>query len=148
MTAMHKKIVAVAGLTLTAALAGCSATGSEADSPPSPVRTETTTPGTPSRTGSTYADGEYSATGEYSGGSGSIDVAVTLDEGMITDVTVTPKGTDPTARDLQERFAEPIPEAVVGRDIDDVQIDRLAGSSETPDGFNAAIEQIKTQASR
>jgi uncharacterized protein with FMN-binding domain len=75
-------------------------------------------------------------------------VAVTLDEGMITDVTVTPKATDPTARDLQERFAEAIPEAVVGRDIDDVQIDRLAGSSETPDGFNAAIEQIKTQASR
>jgi hypothetical protein len=45
--------------------------------------------------------------------------------------------------DLQRRFAEAVPAVLVGKRIDEVHVDRLAGSSGTPVGFNAAIEQIK-----
>jgi hypothetical protein len=41
-----------------------------------------------------------------------------------------------------------MPKVVVGRPIDEVRVSKLAGSSETPKGFNAAIEQIREQASR
>ncbi len=34
----------------------------------------------------------------------------------------------------------------VGKCIDEVKVDRLAGSSYTPDGCNAALQQIKEQA--
>ena len=66
----------------------------------------------------------------------------------ITDVQVTANATDPTSLDYQERFADAVPDVVVGRPIDEVHVSRLAGSSGTPDGFNEAIEKIKDQASR
>jgi hypothetical protein len=50
-------------------------------------------------------------------------------------------------RRRQERFAEAVPERVVGKPIDEVRVARLAGSSGTPDGFNAAIEKIRERAS-
>lgn len=46
------------------------------------------------------------------------------------------------------RFADAVQAVVVGRDIDEVHVDKLAGSSRTPDGFNAALEQIKAEAAK
>ncbi|TBL69082.1 S-layer homology domain-containing protein [Paenibacillus thalictri] len=92
-----------------------------------------------------YADGEYTATGQYGGLPSSITVSVTLVNDVITATKVTPHATNPTSLDLQQRFAEAVPAIVVGKRIDEVKVDRLAGSSGTPDGFNAAIEQIKEQ---
>ena len=65
---------------------------------------------------------------------------------MITAVTVTPQATDPTSLDYQNRFVQAIPALVVGRSIDEVHLSKVAGSSGTPDGFNAAIQQIKAEA--
>jgi|GEM_PF-794867 len=93
-----------------------------------------------------YADGEYTATGQYGGLPSSITVDVTLVDDVITDVKVTAHATNPTSLDLQQRFAEAVPAVVVGKRIDEVKVGRLAGSSGTPDGFNDAIEQIKEQA--
>jgi hypothetical protein len=73
-------------------------------------------------------------------------MSVTLVDDIITDVEVTPHATNPTSLDLQRRFAAAIPAVVVGKRIDEVNVDRLAGSSGTPDGFNAAIQRIKEQA--
>jgi hypothetical protein len=73
-------------------------------------------------------------------------VSVTLVEGVITAVTVTPHATDPTSLDFQTRFAQAVPALVVGRNIDEVNLSKVAGSSGTPDGFNAAIQQIKAEA--
>jgi hypothetical protein len=73
-------------------------------------------------------------------------VSVTLVEGVITAVTVTPQATDPTSLDYQTRFAQAIPALVVGRNIDEVNLSKVAGSSGTPDGFNAAIQRIKAEA--
>lgn len=93
-----------------------------------------------------YADGEYTATGQYGGLPSSITVNVTLVDDIITDVEVTTHATNPTSLDLQQRFAEAVPAVVVGKPIDEVKVGRLAGSSGTLNGFNDAIEQIKEQA--
>jgi uncharacterized protein with FMN-binding domain len=95
-----------------------------------------------------YADGEYTATGFYGGLPSSITVTVTLDDDIIIAVEVTPHATNETSLDLQRRFAEAVPAVVVGKRIDEVNVGRLAGSSGTPDGFNAAIEQIKAEAEK
>jgi hypothetical protein len=76
----------------------------------------------------------------------SIGVSVTLVDDVISAVTVTPRATDPTSLDKQTRFARAIPALVVGRNIDEVNLSKVAGSSGTPDGFNAAIQRIKAEA--
>nr|PPQ62657.1 hypothetical protein C5F59_35725 [Streptomyces sp. QL37] len=75
-------------------------------------------------------------------------VSLTLEDDEITAVEVTPHATDETSLALQKRFAEAVPELVTGRDIDDVELDRVAGNSHTPEGFNDALEETKAAASR
>lgn len=99
-----------------------------------------------SKQDSSYADGVYTATGQYGSLPSSITVTIALGDDVITAVTVVPHATNPTSLDFQRRFAAAIPAVVVGKPIDQVKVDRLAGSSGTPDGFNAAIQQIKEQA--
>jgi uncharacterized protein with FMN-binding domain len=136
-------------LSIAVIAAGCSSGTSddETDRAASSAPPATTTP-RPSAGSSRYRDGDYEAKGWYGGLPSNIDVAVTLRDDRITDVQVTATATNPTSRDLQERFADAVPEVVVGRPIDEVRVSRLAGSSDTPDGFNEAIEKIKDQASR
>lgn len=100
------------------------------------------------REASAYADGVYTATGKYGSLPSSITVTVTLINGVITAVKVTPHATDPTSLDFQRRFAAAIPAVVIGKRIDEVKVGRLAGSSGTPKGFNAAIQRIREQARR
>jgi uncharacterized protein with FMN-binding domain len=95
---------------------------------------------------SAYKDGIFTATGKYGSLPSSITVTVTLVDDVITTIRVAPHATNPTSLDLQRRFAAAVPAVVVGKRIDEVKVDRLAGSSSTPDGFNAAIRQIAAQA--
>jgi hypothetical protein len=67
---------------------------------------------------------------------------------VITAVEVTPHATVPRSFELQRRFAAAVPRVVVGKPIDEVRVGKLAGSSNTSRGFNAAIRQIKEQAAR
>lgn len=138
MSALKKKIATATmlGLSVSAAVAGCANTDTDA--------TGSSTTG--SSRSPLYKNGDYSATGQYGSGPSSITVSLTLDDGAITSVTVTPHATDPTSRDYQERFADAVPRLVVGKDIDDVHLDHIAGSSLTPDGFNAALTRIKDEA--
>ncbi|EST23030.1 FMN-binding protein [Streptomyces niveus] len=148
MTHLNKKIATAAMLGLSAGvvLVGCSSPNGT-DTPPSASASRLAAP-TATASGSGYADGTYSADGEYGTQDSSIGVTVTLDQGVITQVEVAPHATNETSRDFQDRFAQAAPEAVEGRPIDDVQLDRLAGSSGTPDGFNDALAKIKAEASR
>ncbi|EYF08218.1 Hypothetical protein CAP_5979 [Chondromyces apiculatus DSM 436] len=73
---------------------------------------------------------------------------VTLENAVLTAVTVTPHATDPTSLDYQRRFADAVPSVVVGKRIDEVNVGRLAGSSGTPIGFNDALRQIREEARR
>jgi uncharacterized protein with FMN-binding domain len=149
---MRHRITAATATTVSIAaiIAGCS--GDSSDDPGAPAAPSSTAPATttarPNAGSSRYRDGYYQAKGWYGGLPSHIDVALTLRRGRITGVQVTANATDPTSLDYQERFADAVPQVVVGKSIDEVRVSRLAGSSGTPDGFNEAIEKIKDQASR
>jgi uncharacterized protein with FMN-binding domain len=95
---------------------------------------------------SRYIDGVYTATGQYGGGPSFVTVTVTLKGGAVTEVQVKPHATVARSLELQQRFAAAVPHVVVGKPIETIKVGKLAGSSHTPDGFNAAIQQIRDQA--
>lgn len=94
-----------------------------------------------------YINGKYNAIGFYAKGRNSIDVTVELNNEVIESVSVVPMATISMSLGLQKKFAVAISDEVIGRPIDEVHLDKLAGSSLTTQGFNDAIEKIKSQAS-
>ncbi|MEO8262968.1 MAG: FMN-binding protein [Pseudolysinimonas sp.] len=131
-----------AGLGLMGALAACapgSATGGD---------TGGSGGGDSANTDAAYADGTYTADGSYQAPSGteSITVELTLAGDKITDITVTPHATDPTAKGHQAEFVGGIADQTVGKDIDTLNVTRVSGSSLTSGGFKIAIAAIKEQA--
>lgn len=140
-------IAAFAGLSLVGALAGCSSPAASAGS--TGGDTVTTAPTTaPDTTTGAYKDGTYTESGDYQAPSGTETVAVTLTlaSGVVTAVTVVGDATDPTAKLHQGEFVSGISAIVVGKNIDDLQVDKVGGSSLTSGGFNAAVAVIKTDA--
>jgi uncharacterized protein with FMN-binding domain len=99
-------------------------------------------------TDASYEDGTYTADGSYQAPSGteSITVELTLADDKVTDVTVTPHATDPTAKGMQANFAGGIADQVVGQDIDQLNVTRVSGSSLTSAGFTTAVAAIKEDA--
>jgi uncharacterized protein with FMN-binding domain len=131
------------GLALAGALAGCSATtASTTNDATTPTETGTTT------TGGSYKDGTYTEGGTYQspGGTESIEVTLTLSGGVISAVEVTGKASDGQAKVYQGQFESGISAVVVGKKIDDIQVDKVAGSSLTSGGFKAAVKLIKADA--
>jgi hypothetical protein len=124
-----------------------------------PTPTKTTTPAstasaspnpTPSpsasaASSSTYADGNYSATGTYTSPGGRETLRVTLDlaNDVVTDLAVTSVHVDSTAANYEAAFEGGIQAIVVGKDIDSLSVGAVAGSSLTANGFNRAIATIK-----
>ena len=147
-----------AGAALTAAagialLAGCAPVASEAEEP----GTADTGSSGSSDTGSTggsgsgsgsYADGTYTAEGSYATPESveQISVTVTLEGDVITAVEVTGDPQKRESEQYQSQFIGGIADVVVGQDIDEIQVSRVAGSSLTSNGFNEAIETIKSEA--
>jgi uncharacterized protein with FMN-binding domain len=97
---------------------------------------------------STYENGTYSATGSYlsPGGRESIGLTVTIENGVITSTELTQNATDGEAREYQSAFAGGYSELVVGKNVNEVSLSRVAGSSLTSNGFNDALDQIKADA--
>jgi thiamine biosynthesis lipoprotein len=144
-SARRKIGAAAAAVVAAGVIAGCSSASTDA-APASTASTSEARPRAASANRSRYRDGVYGARGQYGSLPSSITVRVRLRDGVITFVRVTPHATNPTSLALQRRFAAAVPAVVVGRAIDTVRVGRLAGSSGTPDGFNAALEQIKQKA--
>lgn len=95
-----------------------------------------------------FKDGSYTATGSYEspGGNEQITVRVTLKGGVITGTSATPDAQDPESREYQSMFVSGYKSQVVGKNIADVYLSRVSGSSLTSQGFNDAISQIENQA--
>lgn len=138
------RLLAFAGLGLTAAaaLAGCSSTGTQTGGG------DDSGIDTSADTSAVYSDGTYEATGDYisPAGPSQVTVELTLADDLVTDVTVTPLATDPTSKGFQTQFADGISAAIVGEDIDTLNVSRVGGSSLTSGGFNDALAQIKSDA--
>lgn len=164
MKTLTKKLTlaTMAGVSVSVALAGCSTgtqSAADAGQVPSDAPATSSAPatsggsdggssGSSSASGGTYSDGTYEATGNYQSPNGTeeVDVSVTLKGDVITAVTVTPEATNPTSVSYQTKFADGIAAEVVGKKIDEIDVSRVAGSSLTSGGFNAAIETIKSDA--
>lgn len=95
-----------------------------------------------------YADGTYTATGNYisPGGAEEIGVTITLQDGVIVNAKVETRATRPTSVKMQTAFEAGFAVFVIGKNIDEVELDKVSGSSLTPKGFNEALVEIKAQA--
>ena len=97
---------------------------------------------------STFKDGSYSATGSYlsPGGRESVDLTVTIKDGVITESSITTDAASNDSRRYQELFAENYKELVVGKEVNGLSLSRVAGSSLTSNGFNDALDEIRNEA--
>lgn len=155
----------LAGIAMTTTLAACTASADEnpastensstsastatSDVTASKTTKATETAGTTDATSSsTYADGEYTASGSYTtpGGRESVTVTLTLDDDVLTALTVEGSAEQGDALRYQSEFIENISSEVVGVAIDDLDVSKVAGSSLTSGGFNDAISQITAEA--
>ena len=152
--------VAAVGVVGAIALAGCAAsdttteptTGNRQPPQPLPSRARRRPPQHPppkeASSSSTYADGTYTAEGSYATPESveTIVVTVTLENDIITAVDVTGDPQKRESEEYQGRFIGGIADVVVGQDIDQISVSRVAGSSLTSGGFNQAIDTIKSEA--
>jgi hypothetical protein len=101
----------------------------------------------PAATGE-YADGIYTAVGTYSspGGEESISVTLTLTGDVVTAASAVGNATSPPSSQYQQQFVSNFADLIVGKSLDEVALDKVAGSSLTPIGFNDAVDTIKTDA--
>ncbi len=93
-------------------------------------------------------DGTYTATGDYysPGGAEQIQVTVTLKNNIITAASVQPEGVGRMSQRMQGMFAANFAPLVIGKNINDVQLGKVSGSSLTGQGFNDALNKIMTEA--
>ena len=98
--------------------------------------------------GSAYTDGTYTADGSYQTPESveKISVTVTLQDDVITAVSVSGNPQKRESEEYQSKFIGGISSEVVGKSIDEISVSRVAGSSLTSGGFNQAIETIKAEA--
>jgi uncharacterized protein with FMN-binding domain len=95
-----------------------------------------------------YKDGTYSATGAYSSPAGNetVDVTLTLKDGIITDATFVGNSKNHDSKTVQAMFAAGYKAVVIGKPIATLSLNVVNGSSLTPKGFMDAVNKIKTQA--
>jgi uncharacterized protein with FMN-binding domain len=144
----------IAGLSLAGTVAGCAPTATQGATPPS-AENNTGAATSPSGTssslaasGSSYKDGTYSADGNYvsPNGTETVGVELTLAAGTVKAVNITQHPSNPNTRKFQGEFAGGIASQVVGKNIDELKVSKVAGSSLTSGGFNKAVEKIKSEA--
>ena len=104
-----------------------------------------------SPTGGPYADGTYTVSQSYGVlddviEEDSIDVALTLESGYITEVTITGHPFASRSREYIDDFSQEISGAVVGHSVEDAHVTALAGASKTSAAYNEAVDAIATQA--
>lgn len=148
----HKKMLSAAAaasvLLLTAACGSSDSDPAAADPATSaPAATDATTEA-PSDGAAVAKDGEYTAQGDYvsPAGPSHVEVDLTIADGKISAVTVTPEATNGTSKQFQTQFAGGVADEVVGKGLDEISVSKVAGSSLTSGGFNDAIEKIKAEA--
>jgi uncharacterized protein with FMN-binding domain len=98
--------------------------------------------------GQTYKDGTYTEVGSYSSPAGTekLSVTVTLVNNIVTSSVVMRAANDPTASSYQGIFISGYKAQVEGKNISDIKLNNVAGSSLTPIGFMQALQQIENDA--
>ncbi|MFF7683641.1 hypothetical protein ACFZA2_12870 [Microbacterium sp. NPDC007973] len=146
-------LLGVAGIvTLAGCAGGTTDAAAPAETTAAPAASSTPSASASSATGSatsgTYADGTYEATGQYATPESveTIDVTLTIAGDTVTAVEVTGDPQAAESKRYQSEFIGGIQDEVVGKKLDEISVSKVAGSSLTSGGFNAAVETIKTEA--
>lgn len=145
----HKKMLsAAAAASVMLLTAACGGGGDDASDKPDSSATSSATDDSSDAGASTFQDGDYEAEASYSnpGGESKVKVELTLAGNEISEIEVTPMATNGTSKQFQEKFAGGISDEVVGKSLDELNVSKVAGSSLTSTGFNAAIDDIKADA--
>ena len=146
--------VGFAGLSIIGTAAACAPTtaapSTQVPETDNSGQVSTSSPSASSAAGgaSTYKDGTYSADGSYTSPNGQekVGVELTLASGKVSAVNITTHPSNPNTKKFQGEFASGISAQVVGKNIDELNVYKVAGSSLTSGGFNDAVQQIKSQA--
>lgn len=105
--------------------------------------TDTTTPAPTSTT--TYKDGAYSVTKQYSvpgGARNTLAVTLTIANDIITAVTSSNVVQERESQQYVDSFRRSINSAVVGTNLTDAYVGRVGGASLTSNAFNNAIDSV------
>lgn len=100
-------------------------------------------------TSSSYKDGTYTATSNYSvpkGGQNSIRSTIVVSGGKITSVTTSNDYSDRESGNYIDWFNQEISSTVTGQSLGDVSVSRVGGASLTTSAFNDTLDTIRTQA--
>lgn len=94
-------------------------------------------------------NGQYTATGDYisPGGPENLTATLTLENNIITEAQVTISNDHPESKPYHDMFVNNYKTYVVGKNINEVNLTKVSGSSLTPMGFNDALAKIIDQAS-
>lgn len=102
----------------------------------------------PDREAEGVRDGSYRASGGYQSPNGpeTIEVSITISNGVIESVEVIPQATNATSKRYQGDFAGGLAAEVVGKSLEEADVTRVAGSSLTSGGFAEALQTIRQDA--
>ena len=150
-------VVIIAGSVSAYSHKNAANTVATSSSPATTTSGQATTPGTTASTSTTsattsssgsYKDGTYSATSDYyvPNGNESIKVTLTVANGVVTNSQVMNSEYDRESAFYQEEFASQYKRSVVGKKLSDIQLSYVAGASDTTQGFDDALSQIRNQA--
>jgi hypothetical protein len=94
-----------------------------------------------------YRNGRFTANGNYSspGGAESVRVTIELENGIVKNVEFEGQTSNSTSRRFHGFFESGLSAQVVGKNIEEIRLGRVSGSSLTSIGFNAALENIKNE---
>lgn len=77
------------------------------------------------------------------GGEETIDIMLTLANGVVTEATALPQAKHPTSKQMQAGFEQDFSGAVVGKTLSELEnIDRIGGASLTTGGFRRAVAEL------
>ena len=118
-----------------------------------PAPTTSGTPAASANSGSpassaSYKDGTYSADASYfvPHSSESISVTLSVAGGTVKSVSIQQNPDNGESAAYQAAFRDSYQAYVVGKKLSDIQLSRVSGASLTSEGFNQALDQIRSQA--
>ena len=95
-----------------------------------------------------YKDGDYKIKATYGPvAEDSIDVKLSVSNGNVSGVEITPHPFTPISRGHMDAFSKAIPGKVVGKPLKDLHISVVAGASWTSDAFNKALDVARQESS-
>ena len=95
-----------------------------------------------------YKDGDYKIKATYGPvAEDSIDVKLSVSNGNVSGVEITPHPFTPISRGHMDAFSKAIPGKIVGKPLKDLHISVVAGASWTSDAFNKALDVARQESS-